>query len=195
MVVTKRLQRPAEIRYMPVERFLGNIYTVSGAQVNEPHVFSQCNDGVADSNGPPGEYVHPVAQSPEFPGSLPDIDAHAAGISGTQRAERTGVDTKHRNPERLRLHLTHFHLAGVLMAHSMRQVISSAPPMAANIQFDRRGNVYVSVINTKSQITNNKQITMTKIQNVKPVWVIGYCTLEFICILLARRSSGGVLEV
>jgi hypothetical protein len=34
---------------------------------------------------------------------------------------------------------------------------------------------------------------MTEIRNNKPVWVIGYCNLEFICILLARRSSGGVL--
>jgi hypothetical protein len=40
-------------------------------------------------------------------------------------------------------------------------------------QIDLRGNFYVSVKNSKSQITNNKQITMTKIQNVKPVWVIG----------------------
>jgi len=49
-----------------------------------------------------------------------------------------------------------------------------APPLAARIQFDRRGNVEVSVKNSKSQIINNKQITMTKIQNDKPVWVIGY---------------------
>jgi len=35
------------------------------------------------------------------------------------------------------------------------------------LQFDRRGNVYVSVKNSKSQIPNNKQITMTKIQNYK----------------------------
>jgi hypothetical protein len=41
-------------------------------------------------------------------------------------------------------------------------------------QFDRRGNFLVSVKNSKSQITNNKQITMTKIQNDKPVWIIGY---------------------
>jgi len=33
-------------------------------------------------------------------------------------------------------------------------------------------------------MTNNKQITMTKIQNDKPVWVIGYCHLEFICFLV-----------
>ena len=38
---------------------------------------------------------------------------------------------------------------------------------------------------------------MTKIQNVKPVWVIGYCHLEFICILvlvfwyLALSYTGG----
>ena len=25
---------------------------------------------------------------------------------------------------------------------------------------------------------------MTKIQNDKPVWIIGYCNLEFICILV-----------
>jgi hypothetical protein len=30
------------------------------------------------------------------------------------------------------------------------------------------------ISNSKLQITNNKQITMTKIQNDKPVWVIGY---------------------
>ena len=40
--------------------------------------------------------------------------------------------------------------------------------------FDRQGNDDVSVKNSKSQITNNKQITMTKIQNDKPEWVIGY---------------------
>jgi hypothetical protein len=40
--------------------------------------------------------------------------------------------------------------------------------------FDRRGNDEVSFKNSKSQITNNKKITMTKIQNHKPVWVIGY---------------------
>jgi hypothetical protein len=38
---------------------------------------------------------------------------------------------------------------------------------------------------------------MTKIQNSKPVWVIGYCHLEFICILvlvfwyLALSYTGG----
>jgi len=38
---------------------------------------------------------------------------------------------------------------------------------------------------------------MTKIQNDKPVWVIGYCDLEFICILvlviwyLVLCKSGG----
>jgi hypothetical protein len=41
-------------------------------------------------------------------------------------------------------------------------------------QFDRQGNVLVSVKNSKSQITNNKQITIAEIQNDKPVWVIGY---------------------
>ncbi|MEN8807940.1 MAG: hypothetical protein ABF291_10710 [Desulfobacterales bacterium] len=32
---------------------------------------------------------------------------------------------------------------------------------------------------SKSQITNNKQITMTKIQNDKPVWAIGNWNLGF----------------
>ncbi|MGD8951406.1 MAG: hypothetical protein PVG62_11720 [Desulfobacterales bacterium] len=32
---------------------------------------------------------------------------------------------------------------------------------------------------SKSQIINNKQITMTKIQNDKPVWVIGNWNLGF----------------
>jgi len=38
---------------------------------------------------------------------------------------------------------------------------------------------------------------MTEIQNVKPVWVMGYCHLEFICILvlvfwyLALSYTGG----
>jgi hypothetical protein len=35
------------------------------------------------------------------------------------------------------------------------------------------------VKNSKLQITNNKKITMTKIQNNKPVWVIGYWNLGF----------------
>jgi hypothetical protein len=35
------------------------------------------------------------------------------------------------------------------------------------------------VKNSKSQLTNNKQITITKIQNDKPVWGIGYCKLGF----------------
>ena len=42
------------------------------------------------------------------------------------------------------------------------------------LHFDRRKNFSVSVKNSKSQITNNKKITMTKIQNVQLVWVIGY---------------------
>jgi hypothetical protein len=45
------------------------------------------------------------------------------------------------------------------------------------LQFDRRGNFWFSVKNSKSQ--NNKfQATSTKIQNVKPVWVIGYLPRE-----------------
>jgi len=41
-------------------------------------------------------------------------------------------------------------------------------------RFDRERNFLVSVKKSKSQITNNKQIIMTKIPNNKPVWVIGY---------------------
>ncbi|MEN8781907.1 MAG: hypothetical protein ABF292_12460, partial [Desulfobacterales bacterium] len=51
------------------------------------------------------------------------------------------------------------------------QIRGSTLPLAVKIEFDRRGNDEVSVKNSKSQITNNKQITMTKIQNDKPVWV------------------------
>jgi hypothetical protein len=53
-------------------------------------------------------------------------------------------------------------------------VQGSALPLVARGQFDRYRNCLVSVKNSKSQITNNKQITMTKIPNNKPVWVIGY---------------------
>jgi len=58
--------------------------------------------------------------------------------------------------------------------------------------------------NAKSQISNTKQITMTEIQNSKclkyrkmniTVWVIEYWNLKFICNLLARRLSGGVLVI
>ena len=38
--------------------------------------------------------------------------------------------------------------------------------------------------NSKSQISNNKQITMTKIQNSKPVLVIWYWNLRFVCNLV-----------
>jgi hypothetical protein len=38
--------------------------------------------------------------------------------------------------------------------------------------------------NSKLQITNNKQITMTEIQNSKHVWVIEYWNLKFICNLV-----------
>jgi hypothetical protein len=38
--------------------------------------------------------------------------------------------------------------------------------------------------NSKSQISNNKQITMTKIQNSKPVLVIEYWNLRFVCNLV-----------
>jgi len=41
----------------------------------------------------------------------------------------------------------------------------SASSLAAGIQFDRRGNIDVSVKNSKLQTKNNQQITMTKIQN------------------------------
>jgi hypothetical protein len=45
----------------------------------------------------------------------------------------------------------------------------SAQPLAASAQIDRYRNFLVSVKNSKLQITNNKQITMTKIPNYKPV--------------------------
>jgi hypothetical protein len=38
--------------------------------------------------------------------------------------------------------------------------------------------------NSKSQISNNKQITMTEIQNSKPVLVIQYWNLKFVCNLV-----------
>ena len=38
--------------------------------------------------------------------------------------------------------------------------------------------------NSKSQITNIKQITMTKIRNSKPVLVIEYWNLRFVCNLV-----------
>jgi len=60
--------------------------------------------------------------------------------------------------------------------------------------------------NSKSQISNSKQIPMTEIQNlkhaknienehIKTVSVIEYWKLKFICNLLARRLSGGVLVI
>jgi hypothetical protein len=53
-------------------------------------------------------------------------------------------------------------------------ILDGEAPGRQGAQFDRRGNDDVSVKNSKSQIVNNKQIKMTKIQNDKPVWVIGY---------------------
>ncbi|MGD8434193.1 MAG: hypothetical protein PVI73_08770, partial [Syntrophobacterales bacterium] len=38
--------------------------------------------------------------------------------------------------------------------------------------------------NTKSQIPNSKKITMTKIQNSKPLFFFDYCNLGFICNLV-----------
>jgi hypothetical protein len=38
--------------------------------------------------------------------------------------------------------------------------------------------------NSKSQIPSHKKIPMTKIQNSKPVWDIGYLNLRFICNLV-----------
>jgi hypothetical protein len=58
-------------------------------------------------------------------------------------------------------------------------VLNLALPPAASIQFDRRVNCYVSVKNSKSQMTNSKQITMTKIPKNKPGWLIGYWDLGF----------------
>jgi hypothetical protein len=42
----------------------------------------------------------------------------------------------------------------------------------------------IDTINNKFQISNNKQITMTKIQNPKRVLVIEYWNLRFICNLV-----------
>ena len=47
--------------------------------------------------------------------------------------------------------------------------LESARTLAASAQIDRYRNFLVSVKNSKLQITNNKQITMTKIPNYKPV--------------------------
>jgi hypothetical protein len=60
-------------------------------------------------------------------------------------------------------------------------------------RFDRIKKLLLFV--EKFQITNNKQITMTKIQNSKPVWVIEYSNLRFVWNLLDRRHSGGVLVI
>jgi hypothetical protein len=46
-----------------------------------------------------------------------------------------------------------------------------SPAAGRRFQFDRIGNLYIAVKNSKSQITKNKQITMTNIQNNKPVYV------------------------
>jgi len=56
----------------------------------------------------------------------------------------------------------------------MFMILGIEVPGWQSAQFDRRGNDEFSVKNSKSQITNNKQITKIKIQNDKPVWVIGY---------------------
>ena len=50
-------------------------------------------------------------------------------------------------------------------------------------RFDRNGEAGVDE-NSKLQITNNKQITMTKIQNFKSVLVIEYWNLRFNCNLV-----------
>jgi hypothetical protein len=48
------------------------------------------------------------------------------------------------------------------------------PPLAASAQFDRMKKLFR--FGLKFQMTNNKQIPMTEIQNSKhtTVWVIGY---------------------
>jgi hypothetical protein len=53
--------------------------------------------------------------------------------------------------------------------------LTSAATALKSQQFDQiRKVIYFS---EKFQITNSKQITMTKIQNSKPVWVIEYWNL------------------
>jgi hypothetical protein len=46
------------------------------------------------------------------------------------------------------------------------------------------GKEGIEIPNPKSQISNIKQITMTKIQNSKPVLVIEYWNLRFVCNLV-----------
>ena len=48
---------------------------------------------------------------------------------------------------------------------NLEQSEVSAAAGLKNDQFDQRRNFYVSAENSKSQFTNHKQITMTKIQN------------------------------
>jgi hypothetical protein len=44
-----------------------------------------------------------------------------------------------------------------------------------------------------TEIQNSKHVHDLQAQHFKPVWVIGYWNLRFVCNLLARRLSGGVL--
>jgi hypothetical protein len=54
--------------------------------------------------------------------------------------------------------------------------------------------------NSKSQISNLKQITMTKIQNSKPLLVIGNWNLRFVCYLVLgvwdfKESMTSLLQI
>jgi hypothetical protein len=44
-----------------------------------------------------------------------------------------------------------------------------------------------------TEIQNSKHLHDFQVQIFKPVWIIGYWNLRFVCNLLARRLSGGVL--
>ena len=71
--------------------------------------------------------------------------------------------------------------------HNLRLRARSVPPVARLPEKDCElfwsTRVY-EIPNPKSQISNIKQITMTKIQNSKPVLVIEYWNLRFVCNLV-----------
>jgi hypothetical protein len=71
-------------------------------------------------------------------------------------------------------------------------VQDSARPLAAGFHFDRRGTVSVSVKNSKSQIANNKQITMTEIRSSNSMTSAkaGGMACELLKVVLQNRYWG-----
>lgn len=73
--------------------------------MNQTHILKKIDDRLMAAIPEAGVNIDPMTASSKFPGELPDVNAHAAGIIRSQFSDGVGMDAEHCNFQLFIIHL------------------------------------------------------------------------------------------